>query len=242
MGRVLELSPFFNSLPKTDIFTVDIGNTKIRKAYFKNGSLSEIYELKTLQEVEILIESSEIPVVVSSVRKSFKSTFSDAFTSNSFFDMPVSYSETLGHDRLITSYLLFHWLKDESVIIDCGTFLTVDFVSSTGFQGGYIIPGAKVLASSYLSGDQLFEPECSIQKFSSEKENVFPSNTRDAIQNGYEIVLKGTIDKVKSLAKDREIILTGGGADTISPLLPQAIKEPNLVHLAMYFQYVKASI
>ena len=65
--------------------------------------------------------------------------------------MPVHYQKSLGEDRLALAYYAYKTLQSPTMIIDGGTFLTIDFVNSDGFLGGYIAPIDTALKySNYL--------------------------------------------------------------------------------------------
>ncbi|MCR9204959.1 MAG: type III pantothenate kinase [Halobacteriovoraceae bacterium] len=234
----LELETFFEKLPKTDLHTFDVGNTRIKHGFFKKGNFSSEDSLSSIKEIQEVHLGK--PNIITSVKREIKSTFSHEFKDNLFFDMPVHYGKSLGHDRLISSYLAFHWIKEEVLILDCGTFITLDLVNPDGFQGGFILPGIKTLGESYPRGDQLFEPDTThlFSENSSERKN-FPNSTMDAMTGGHTLIIEGLIERIQSLSKGRKILVTGGGAELFQKHIKNTISCPNLLHYSMYFQYVK---
>src|SRR5690606_20309628 len=65
---------------------------------------------------------------------------------NFLLDMPIHYTESLGEDRLIAAFNTFKNHSQEKIlVIDSGSFTTVDLVTKNGFMGGYILPGKKLL-------------------------------------------------------------------------------------------------
>ena len=63
------------------------------------------------------------------------------FTDSSFLDMPVHYEQTLGDDRLFQAYALYREFFGDQIrtlLIDAGTFTTIDLIDQRGFLGGYI--------------------------------------------------------------------------------------------------------
>jgi type III pantothenate kinase len=130
-----------------------------------------------------------------------------------FAGMPVSYANTLGEDRLIQAHYTYKKDKTPTLLIDAGTYVTMDIINESGFQGGFILPGANAYWSSFSSGEQLKNYE-----FDSHFQINLPQTTADAMKNGYyafsllakDLCLKNNI---------KDIILTGGAAETWQKLL-----------------------
>ena len=100
--------------------------------------------------------------------------------------------ETLGNDRLIGAYEGYAMVQGAAIVIDLGTALTIDFVSSKNeFLGGIIAPGLRACAQSLettaplLAGYQLFG-EVSLPG----------KNTGQAIRSGLVYLISGGIEKV----------------------------------------------
>ena len=62
---------FIRSLPKVDLVTYDVGNTHIKKANFKNGSLIDKKTLDSAKDLKESINSLKDPYVLSSVTVSY---------------------------------------------------------------------------------------------------------------------------------------------------------------------------
>jgi type III pantothenate kinase len=138
--------------------------------------------------------------------------------------------ETLGNDRLIGAYEGYAMVQGAAIVIDLGTALTIDFVSSKNeFLGGIIAPGLRACAQSLettaplLAGYQLFG-EVSLPG----------KNTGQAIRSGLVYLISGGIEKVvnefKKLDPTAKIIATGGDFERIKDYLSfEAIFEPDLL-------------
>ena len=234
----ISFSNFIRSLPKVDLVTYDVGNTHIKKANFKNGSLIDKKTLGSAKDLKESINSLKDPYVLSSVRNEIHSTFSHRFKSNKFFNMPVLYEESLGNDRLITSYLIYNLYKSETILVDFGTFITIDLIVKTGLQGGFILPGLKLLGLTYDQGEKLQRPSKAYKsQHLNEINPSFPQNTEDAIQNGHNLVIRGITEQIKQLSQKRELVITGGDAHCFQSALPYAFHCPDLIHYSMYFQH-----
>jgi type III pantothenate kinase len=224
------LKLFLDNFPKENCLTYDIGNTHPHMGVFKKGILTEV--IPVLPQDLKKIESNKNNIICS-VSKELPSSQLFQNLKENFRGMPLQYSATLGHDRLTLASLAFHCWQKEIVIIDAGTFITIDFVSPDGFEGGHIIPGIKTLLDCYQKGEQLFTPKL-------EKRDIhqWPKNTHDSMAQGYQILIEGLFEKINNITRNKTLILTGGSAPLLAPYLTPALIEPHLIHYSLYFQYV----
>lgn len=257
MLSLKEIQKFHESLPEEDCFTFDIGNTNPHVGIWKKGKLEEV---RPLEPHNISDKLKDFPVdktIVCSVSKSIPSAdvfqeFSKSKTQDpkSFLGMPVNYENTLGHDRLILAAYIYQALhKRPSLVIDAGTFITMDFLDEEGLQGGFIIPGFKTLEKSYQVGSQLFSSSDLSSLFSntSWEKYSWPSTTKEAIDGGHKFLAKALLEKVESAAKklkeahpELNIIITGGCGDLFAKQLNTQDFHPHLLHYSLYFQQVSS--
>lgn len=165
------IQELFQSSTPMSCMTFDVGNTHLTRGVWTNGHLTQVSKT-TLEDVN----GTGSDHLISSVRKEISSTFEFNPT---FFGMPVNYQNTLGNDRLVTSHLVFDLIKndlspDKAILIDAGTFVTIDFISNKGFEGGYILPGPETLLKSYLRGEQLSGPSQRMVVTNSNDQKSFP--------------------------------------------------------------------
>lgn len=129
------------------------------------------------------------------------------------------YYPTMGIDRVCACEAV-----SDGVIVDAGSAITVDLVRGGRFVGGFISPGLKALREAYLAVsnalDYSFNFEMQLDKM--------PSNSRDAVTYG---TLGLVVREVRRL--NAPVILTGGDAQTLHPLLPDAALEPLLLFRGM---------
>lgn len=217
--------------------TIDIGNSNQSFAVFKD---SEIFVSKhDFVELPNFInhlqdQKEDYRIIVSSVNDQFLSQIPGKYTlarnflsKESFIDMPFHYAKTLGDDRLVSIYFLYKSNASKKVLIDTGTFTTLDIISNEGFHGGYILPGFDLLKASYTHGKNLkkypIPPE-----ITTERENV-PLNTQTAIEQGlaasYFFPIKGLIKQNKTT----NVYLTGGNAEKIAKFLKSANEDFRLM-------------
>lgn len=114
-----------------------------------------------------------------------------------------------------------------AVIVDAGTATTVDFLDAQGVHlGGYILPGPDLMQRALFDRTALRpqpqSPHC---------DSGPPVGTGDAIACGALQAQLGAIERALGQAgKDASLVLTGGGAGVISPLLArQALCVEQLV-------------
>lgn len=158
-----------------------------------------------------------------------------------FLEMPVSYSMTLGEDRLVCAYHVYKTNHGENsplkrtLVVDAGTFLTIDCVSKCGFEGGFIFPGLQVYLDGYKSGAAL--PGLS-EAVIDEKEVKLPGNTNEAIAESAKIYLQGLFKELIGRFSPSKIILTGGNSKKVATFLSNCgvpvEHHENLVHQSLY--------
>lgn len=159
----------------------------------------------------------------------------DYWRGGRFAGMPVHYAKTLGEDRLIEAFYCFKRDKSPTLIIDAGTFVTMDVVNEQGFIGGYIIPGMKAYFESYQRGELLKDVSVSFQ-FSKE----IPSQTDEAIRESY-TAFAALANKIAVEHKIKKIVITGGSSaswmsfferDTQAHIVEE---HPHLIHWALHY-------
>lgn len=154
-----------------------------------------------------------------------------------FAGMPVSYAETLGEDRLIEAFCAYKKDKTPTLIIDAGTYVTMDVVTEKGFLGGYIIPNLKTYLETFKKGEQL-------KKVSLEEELSpdLPRETKSAMSRGYTAfgALANNLIEQHGIPK---VLLTGGeGASWqgfFDDARPSLVVEnnPHLIHSSLAYWF-----
>jgi type III pantothenate kinase len=229
------------------IITIDHGNTNCNVGLFKNGKVCEVLTYdQFIQENKI----NETQGAYSSVGERIDIPGHLIRPLNyreekNFLEMPINYAETLGEDRLICSYLVFKKEHSSgtafrrSLVIDAGTYLTVDCVSKVGFEGGFIFPGLQVYLNSYEWGAAL--PRISKNEVTSEEVQL-PHDTKSAITESSKIYLQSSLEKIISKYKPTKVYLTGGNAKRIQSLLGKQIEvvmDKNLIHHALHTFFIE---
>ena len=230
--------------------TIDNGNTNPHIGLFEESSLIKTVPLKATESLNELLkeyfpEQSVIKAIISDVGDTaklqtklegltykIKSNYvSDIKETNSFLKMPLFYSETLGDDRLCQAYLAWKMNPKQSVVvIDCGTFTTIDYINEEGFLGGYIFPGPQTYLNSFQNGSNL--PILSIQKpkeSESLDDKTVPSDTENAIQGSLSIFHKAILTFINQKLTPDKVILTGGKSSYLLPYFKEAPIEPGIL-------------
>ena len=155
----------------------------------------------------------------------YYSPSSDAGVRNAYLQ-----PERLGVDRWLAMVEAWH-RSGASIIIDCGSALTLDLVGADGVHaGGYIVPGLRMLENSLVSGtgsislDHAGERAMDAGKF-----------TVSCVQNGVlrmsvSFITDAVVALRNSVQDTCSIFITGGDANTLLPYLDFAVLfSPDLV-------------
>ncbi|MBF0313214.1 MAG: type III pantothenate kinase [Oligoflexia bacterium] len=244
------------------IYTIDNGNTNPSVAAFdkESGTLLPHQAIVTFETWQSLILSSEhkkrhdkFAIIISSVGKKEIVDWIYAHFSRecivdlalyrkekSFLDMPVDYSNSLGEDRLYQSYYLYKKSSTPKVLIDVGTFTTVDYISEHGYEGGYIFPGPQTFLDSYARGANL-----PVIKYDESWWNLgdaaddasIGKNTSDAIRLAYMLFQKSLY---RYCHCKREVWLSGGYALHHAKFIQEQLQlrvhaDSLLLHRSLFF-------
>ena len=218
---------------------VDVGNTFIKFAVFQQDRLIEKITVKAddaLKSIENIKKKYPLidKSIVSSVGKLHDAIFKDINTSfdthilNGETALPFKNSyktpHTLGVDRIALVSASVQQFPDSNVlIIDAGTCITYDFVTSQNdYLGGAISPGIRLrysVLNTFTANLPLLETEM--------PHDIIGSSTASSIHSGVVFgVLKeidGVIDEYQEKHEDLTVILTGGDSDFLSKQLKNGI-------------------
>jgi pantothenate kinase type III len=213
---------------KKYVCTFDYGNTKEKGALYLNDEMQTHFVIKDFSQVvqKYNLNIKNCQIIECSVKSSNRvktnipsQNVKEFFKGSKFFDMKVNYTETLGMDRLVQAYYLYSQDHTPKIVIDAGTFTTLDLISENGFDGGYILPGFEILKKTYQAGDLLKPHDIHEDLF----EDI-PHNTPDAISQGLFFSFITPIKNIIQNSALKKVILTGGNAEYIKNTLEQ---DPN---------------
>ncbi len=212
------------------VLALDRGNNSLKAALFESGSIIKRWDHSPGSSIGvlegILEEAAPEGVVFSSVvpewnellfgsvgRKNSIALLEAGYDKHLPFRILLDEQSSVGSDRLCAAVGVVVEGCSDAVIVVAGTAVTVDLISSAGFEGGSIFPGLGLLLSSLGEGTaalpvlapdgNLLSPPC--------------KNTVDAMIAGS---LWGLIGAVRELVRktvdassgDARVILTGGSA------------------------------
>lgn len=221
-------------------FLFDCGNTRIKFALFTEGqglSQHQFIDYSVLPSfVRKLFERYPMPdeIKISSVTKherlsalleniqeftkippTIATSQIQALGLTNQYDVP----ETLGADRWLAMLAAWDIYHQSSLVVDLGTALTIDYISTSGvFEGGLILPGLKSLRDALLK-------DTAIQNITDlPYTNELGHNTSLCISSGIHYTIVGSILALyQSLPKVDSIILSGGRADWLKEILEPVI-------------------
>jgi type III pantothenate kinase len=154
-------------------------------------------------------------------------------------DLPLTVAldepHTVGIDRLAAAAAagLVKPAGRSAVVVDCGTAVTVDMVSADGrFLGGAILPGPALMARALAEGTSKLPAVAAL--VGGELPAMPGRSTQAAIAAGIGHGIRGAVARLVAEARTASgdapvTILTGGWADAVRDVLPDAIVIPDLV-------------
>ncbi len=226
---------------------IDIGNTSTKLALFDGKYLyatSNINDcnLKSIQKfvannlvlATIISSVKEINSEILSISEHYKSKF---ISGNLSLPINNQYKtlNTLGDDRLaaaVGAYSLYP--KNDIIVIDAGTCLTIDFLSAKGeYLGGRISPGIEMRYKSVNTfTDKL--PLVKRKKSAPFIGNDTNSSIASGVQQGILAEVKSVISEYRLQKIDAIVVITGGDCFYFEKELKNSIfANPNLVLIGL---------
>lgn len=234
------------------IFSIDNGNSNPNIGLFKNGILTDV-----MFKTDFMRRYKTIPADAVAIMADvgFPSELPEFFgakllrlgkyrTQEGFLDMPVNYAASLGEDRLALSYHIYKTRPQQlpALIIDSGTFTTIDMVDANGFAGGYIFPGIRRFFEIYGQSARL--PNLSSMAFTFDESPAWPHTTTEAILQAGHIYWTGMLKEILTREPAfQTIVITGGDALKLKPLLQRLcvakdiIVDLRLIHISLFTVY-----
>ena len=200
---------------------IDIGNTRVKVAKFKNEELLKVVFLKqneVLNELKKLNFKSGIISNVGnkSLCQKILKAFPQLIVMSYKLKLPIKINynsiNSLGHDRVanvVGAYSIFP--NNNNLVIDVGTCITYDFLNSSNeYLGGSISPGFNLRMKS-LSG---FTEGLPTINFKVKKTSLIGKSTEESMISG---VVNGTIGEIiqnifayEALYSEINVLITGG--------------------------------
>ncbi len=215
------------------IFTIDQGNTHSSIVCWEGNHPTKVDS----------IQDQTAPVITSAVGKNkYPLKSIDLSQVPDLFSkclLDVKYCPSLGIDRLMAAIgaRILCPQKQNILIIDAGTFTTIDTVTGNQFLGGLIIPGDTALADNYSKGSNLYSSNFDI--------GDYPFNsTQDCMTKSVPFVLEATYQRIISIMDIAHIFISGGNHAFHQEILKKVVKskiditvDSILVHRGMKYFY-----
>lgn len=233
---------------------VDIGNSRVKWASLSEGRLGPQFaadgrswveadwrrEIERVRPTRVIAASVGAPqarqALIAATRQAlgrepgFVTSSAEAAGVRNGYSNPAQ----LGVDRWLAVIGAFHRHLAACCVVDAGTALTIDGVDGSGAHlGGFIVPGARLMVDSLLTGTSELADRWSWS--GAADLTGFPANTRDAIEQGCLLALaeliEGAAGRLARLAGERpKLVLTGGAASLLAPWLTEPAElVPDLV-------------
>lgn len=233
-------------------FCIDIGNTHTHYGVVENDAETKIAEMPTPElsapgnAVEKAVAGysgrhgneaafafcSVVPLATDALLRIFRNLEIERslfqLTADARLGIPISYPAPgeIGQDRLANAVAAAALCPLPCVVIDMGTAVTLDIVTTRGgYEGGVIAPGLRIM-TRYLREQTALLPDIG-DDFSGD--GVIGKSTVDAMKIGCRIgfsgMIRGLLDAVSRelVARGEDppsIVATGGTAEAAKMLLP----------------------
>lgn len=226
---------------KNYLLTIDSGNTNCKSKFFELPDKETSFKASVdfdviISDVANIELKSFIPI---NENKNTIINIKDFIQEKTFLDMPLHYTTTIGADRVAEAYYCFHHFTENTLLIDAGTFVTVDLITPEGFQGGYIYPGLELMLESFQRGKNL--PALTTKDFLSYLENhsTLPHSTNEAILGSLKMTYQALAEH--PMFKNAKVILTGGSAEQFMKIFDTATIDKELNFKSLLFIYQQAT-
>jgi len=240
------------------LLAIDIGNTNIGFAVIhKTGRIVTVVTVDTdvkagkikAAAVKILkahaisraVICSVVPKVSKTLEGMLKKTLSvDIIGRDIMVPIRNRYKnpKQVGQDRLVGAYGAIKIYGCPLIVVDLGTAITFDVISSKGeYLGGAIVPGIRLSAESLFLKTALL-PRIEIQA----PRHIIGKTTQESILSGlfygYGSLCRGFIDLISQQMKGRpRVVMTGGHAHLMKKFVSSKIRiiDEDLVFKGIYF-------
>ncbi|MBJ10975.1 MAG: pantothenate kinase [Flavobacteriales bacterium] len=215
---------------------IDQGNTQTKLALFQQKKMlkkilfnndSQLRELENQADAVILSSVGDASDLIQVLKD-------EPVLLNTKTSLPIANlyesPETLGNDRIAVVVGAAKQIpKSNVLVIDAGTCITLDLLTTEGYHGGSITPGIQMrLQALNQQTEKLPLVELDVEV------DLIGKNTKQCIQsgviNGVLLEIDGMINRYKSQFSDLKVLLTGGDFQLFDKGLKNSIfADPDLV-------------
>ncbi|MEK7486690.1 MAG: type III pantothenate kinase [Planctomycetota bacterium] len=216
--------------------TLDLGNSSF--SFWKEGFSPDAIPWGTAEtQIPSLFNVNDL-ILYCSVNRQFEPLIKHYYPQAKKVgtDLPyplnIKVSPSVGGDRILAAYGGYLQNRSATIVVDCGTAITLDFVNAQKeFLGGLIFPGPRLLST-------ILHQECSLLPYIypvNPTERFLGKTTEEAITIGISQGLCGLVDRVISgIRKEFQnpeipVFTTGGASEAfLKPLGFPFV--PDLIH------------
>ena len=209
---------------------IDIGNSRVKVAQFKNQELLNVCFYKEEEVVNALKKIYFKSGIISNVGNNqlfqkILTSFPDLIPMSHELNLPINIKYkslvSLGHDRIANAVGVYSLYPNKNnLVIDVGTCITYDFVNkSNEYLGGGITPGFNLRMKALSS----FTENLPILNFKIKRTPLIGTNTKESMESG---VINGTINEIiqnifayEQSHPEINVILTGGDTTFIKSIV-----------------------
>lgn len=237
------------------ILLVDIGNSRIKWAYWNNGRLQDTaaaaYRRLDMKQcldqnwqslsaparvnVSCVADPAVIDALTAWTEQHWKLRPQFARVEKAAHGVTNSYADhtRLGIDRWLALVAVHHDRHGTACVIDCGTAITIDGLQADGqHMGGVILPGLDLMRESLYNTSPAVRPRGTNEVTAV---SGLAQSTEQAVVTGCHHAAVGAIERVGRFIENQhggrvEYIITGGDAQILIPALTcHPRHEPHLV-------------
>lgn len=209
---------------------IDIGNTRVKVAQFKNQQLLNVFFYKKDNIIKELKNLTFKTGIISNVgnnklEQKLLKFFPNLVLMTSELNLPIvikyKSAVSLGHDRIANAVGAYNTFPNRNnLVIDVGTCITYDFINkSNEYLGGGISPGFNLRMKALSS----FTENLPRVNFKIKSTPLIGINTEKSMESG---VINGTINEIiqnisdyQQLHPEINVILTGGDTTFIKSIV-----------------------
>ncbi len=234
-----------NSFIKWRVITTSVRQTIGEGVVDSNAALLEslqalaVLSLRFCRLVSVRTEE-ETSALISLLEETFGVSVASAAPAREMDGVRNGYEdfERLGLDRWLAILGGYHLARGACLVLDFGTAVTADFVSNDGEHlGGFICPGIPLMRNQLRTHTRKIR----YSDLAAERalESLVPGRTTvEAVERGCSLMLRGFVLTQLDLARsywgaDYSVFLTGGDADLVSGIVPEARVVPDLVFVGL---------
>ncbi|MFA6384797.1 MAG: type III pantothenate kinase [Candidatus Omnitrophota bacterium] len=218
------------------ILTIDIGNTCVTAGLFLDNRLVKKFSVPTrlaagrmflsaikTDTVKAAVIASVVPKATDALIKNLKKVFPMlkpvVLGNNALVPIKNAYKfpKQVGQDRLVNAYAAIQLYGCPAIVVDFGTAITIDVISSKKeYKGGVILPGLQTSLDA-LSERTALLPAISLSK----PDNLIGRDTKNSMLSGavygFACLTDNLTAKIRAqIGKNTPVIGTGGHIKFIS--------------------------